>query len=175
MADAWIISGQMAGFGDIFIWAIYKSFGDVSSLVLTASISHSIPIEWAVPGFKRWKGKSWNCQMSCPRTTGESKKECVHWKTEIQIQISSKSWKAFRFTFTEEAWRDHKCTWEVLTGCSQSLKWELLLISSHLAVVECKWCEHETTYRHISVIACGSSVIPRSLTSSSQSPDPLQK
>lgn len=113
--------------------------------------------------------------MSCPRITGESKKECVHWKTEIQIQISSKSWKAFRFTFTEEAWRDHKCTWEVLTGCSQSLKWELLLISSNLAVDECKWCEHETTYRHISVIACGSSVIPRSLTSSSQSPDPLQK
>lgn len=57
MADAWIISGQMAGFGDIFIWAISKSFGDVSSLVLTASTSHSIPTEWAVPGFKWWEGQ----------------------------------------------------------------------------------------------------------------------
>lgn len=57
MADAWIISGQMAGFGDILIWAISKSFGDVSSLVLTASTSHSIPTEWAVPGFKRWEGQ----------------------------------------------------------------------------------------------------------------------
>lgn len=52
MADAWIISGQMAGLGDILIWAISKSFGDVFSLVLTVSTSHGIPREWVVPVLK---------------------------------------------------------------------------------------------------------------------------
>ena len=57
MADAWIISGQMAEFDDIFIWAVSNSFGDVSSLVLTVSTSYSNPTKWAVPVFKRWEGQ----------------------------------------------------------------------------------------------------------------------
>ena len=138
----------MSGFGYILIWAISQKFYK-GCLFLSSECqrftehSHSVSSACLlVMGRTRLGTVKWLIQ-GC-RGDPESRKEYVHWKTEIQIQVSSKTWKAFRFTFTKEAWRDPKCTWEVLTGFPQvSLKWELLLFSSRLAMDEHKWSEHE--------------------------------
>lgn len=142
-----MISGQMSGFDYILIWAISKSF--IKDVFLSSDCQHFTQHSHRVGSAcllatGRTRLETLKCVIQGCTGDPESKKEYVHWKTEIQIQVSSKTWKAFRFTFTKEAWRDSQCTWEVLTGFPWvSLKWDLLLFSSHLAMDEHKWSGHE--------------------------------
>lgn len=161
MADAWMISGQMSGFDYILIWAISKSF--IKDVFLSSDCQHFTQHSHRVGSAcllatGRTRLETLKCLIQGCTGDPESKKEYVHWKTEIQIQVSSKTWKAFRFTFAEEAWRDSRCTWEVLTGFPWvSLKRDLLLFSSHLAMDEHKliwtWAQPTDSFQWLPVAA----------------------